>query len=116
MTRAILILAGLSVALGLGGCGDKAATSAPPLPAVTVSKPLQDKVTEWDEYTGRFVPVATVEIRARVSGFIDSLHFKDGQIVKQGDLLFVIDPRPYQLAVDQAKADLDRARAKFDIA
>jgi RND family efflux transporter MFP subunit len=116
MTRAILPLASLSVALALSGCGDKSASSGPPLPAVTVSKPLQDKVTEWDEYTGRFVPVATVEIRARVSGFIDSIHFKDGQIVKQGDLLFVIDPRPYQLAVDQAKADLDRARAKLDIA
>jgi pyruvate/2-oxoglutarate dehydrogenase complex dihydrolipoamide acyltransferase (E2) component len=86
------------------------------LPVVTVSKPLQDKVTEWDEYTGRFVAVATVEIRARVSGFIDSIHFKDGQVVKQGDLLFVIDPRPYRLTVDQAKADLDRTRAKLDIA
>jgi RND family efflux transporter MFP subunit len=100
----------------LSGCDSKPAGSGPPLPVVTVSKPLQDKVTEWDEYTGRFVAVATVEIRARVSGFIDSLHFKDGQLVKQGDLLFVIDPRPYQLAVDQAKADLERARSKLDIA
>ena len=116
MTRSIPISVGLLAALALSGCGDKSASSAPPLPAVTVSKPLQDKVTEWDEYTGRFVAVATVEIRARVSGFIDSIHFKDGQIVKQGDLLFVIDPRPYRLAVDQAKADLDRTRAKLDIA
>jgi multidrug efflux system membrane fusion protein len=116
MTRSVLISVGLLTALALGGCDNKAANSGPPLPAVTVSQPLQQRVTEWDEYTGRFVAVATVEVRARVSGFIDSIHFKDGQIVKQGDLLFVIDPRPYRLAVDQAKADLDRTRAKLDIA
>ena len=84
--------------------------------AVTVSKPLQKTITEWDEYTGRFEAMATVEVRARVSGFIDSIHFRDGQIVKQGDLLFVIDQRPYQIAVEQAKADLERARAKYDVA
>jgi RND family efflux transporter MFP subunit len=81
-----------------------------------VSQPLQKSITEWDEYTGRFTAVETVEIRARVSGFIESIHFQDGQIVKQGDLLFVIDPRPYRIAVEQAKADLERARAKLDIA
>ncbi len=59
---------------------------------------------------------ATVEVRARVSGFIDSIKFKDGQIVKQGDLLFVIDPRPYRLAVEQAKADLERAQVQVEIA
>jgi multidrug efflux system membrane fusion protein len=116
MTRAILMLAGLSAALALSGCDNKPVASAPPPPAVTVSQPLQQRITEWDEYTGRFVAVATVEVRARVSGFIDSLHFKDGQVVKQGDLLFVIDPRPYRLAVDQAKAELDRTRAKLQIA
>jgi multidrug efflux system membrane fusion protein len=116
MTRSTPLSVVLFAALALSGCGDKPASSGPPLPAVTVSKPLQDKVTEWDEYTGRFVPVATVDVRARVSGFIDSIHFKDGQIVKQGDLLFVIDPRPYRLAVDQAKAELERTRAKLDIA
>lgn len=116
MTRAILMLACGLAALGLAGCDNKPAASGPPLPAVTVSKPLQQRITEWDEYTGRFVAVATVEVRARVSGFIDSLHFKDGQIVKQGDLLFIIDQRPYQLAVDQAKAEVGRTRAKLDIA
>ena len=55
----------------------------------------------------------TVEVRARVSGFIDSIHFKEGQVVKQGDLLFVIDPRPYTFAVEQAKADVERAKAKL---
>src|SRR5438067_5796535 len=117
MTRAILLVALLLASPMLAGCdGKPAAGAAPSPPAVTVARPLQKKITEWDEYTGRFIAVETVEVRARVSGFIDSIHFKDGQIVKQGDLLFVIDPRPYRLAVDQAKADLDRTRAKLDIA
>lgn len=108
-----LLLAGL-----LSGCDTKpaASTNPPPLPSVTVSKPIQKSITEWDEYTGRFEALKTVVVRARVSGFIDSIHFKDGQIVKEGDLLFVIDQRPYKLAVDQAKSDLERARAKLDIA
>ena len=101
----------------LAGCdSQQAASSAPPPPPVTVSRPLQKVITEWDEYTGRFTPLASVEVRARVSGFIDSVHFKDGQIVKQGDLLFVIDPRPYQLAVEQSTADVERAEAKLNIA
>jgi multidrug efflux system membrane fusion protein len=101
----------------LAGCDNKpAANAAPPPPPVTVSKPLQKQITEWDEYTGRFEALATVDIRARVSGFIDSIHFRDGQIIKQGDLLFVIDPRPYKLAVDQSKSDLERARSKLEIA
>ena len=100
----------------LAGCGQQPAASAPPLPQVTVAKPIQKKITEWDEYTGRFEAVATVEVRARVSGFVDSIHYSDGQIVKQGDLLFVIDQRPYKLAVDQSKADVERAKAKLEIA
>ena len=117
MIRVLLLYAGILATQLLTGCDNKpAASSGPGLPAVTVSRPVQQKITEWDEYTGRFVAVQTVEIRARVSGFIDSIHFKDGQIVKQGDLLFVIDPRPYRLAVEQATADRDRARAKLAIA
>jgi membrane fusion protein, multidrug efflux system len=111
------LYAGILAPQLLTGCDNKpAASSGPGLPAVTVSLPVQQKITEWDEYTGRFVAVKTVEIRARVSGFIDSIHFKDGQIIKQGDLLFIIDPRPYRLAVEQATADRDRARAKLAIA
>ena len=117
MIRVLLLYAGILATQLLTGCDNKPAASAGPgLPAVTVSRPVQQKITEWDEYTGRFVAVKTVEIRARVSGFIDSIHFKDGQIVKQGDLLFIIDPRPYRLAVEQATADRDRARAKLAIA
>lgn len=117
MTRAILLGSMLLFAHVVVGCDSKpAVSSAPPAPPVTVARPLQKTITEWDEYTGRFTAVEVVEVRARVSGFIDSIHFQEGQIVKQGDLLFVIDPRPYKLAVEQAKADLERAKAKLEIA
>jgi multidrug efflux system membrane fusion protein len=117
MTRAIALGSILLVAQLLAGCDGKPAAGAPPPPpSVTVARPLQKTITEWDEYTGRFTPLESVEVRARVSGFIDSVHFKEGQMVKQGDLLFVIDPRPYRLAVEQAKADVDRAQAKLEIA
>lgn len=110
---AIVLLAG-----GLAGCDNKQTSNAapPPPPSVTVSQPLQKTITEWDEYTGRFEALATVDVRARVSGFIDSIHFNDGQILRQGDLLFVIDPRPYRLAVEQARADVERAQSKLEIA
>jgi RND family efflux transporter MFP subunit len=100
----------------LAGCGDKPPAASAAAPPVTVARPLQKKITEWDEYTGRFTAVNTVEIRARVSGYIDTVDFKDGQLVKQGDLLLVIDPRPYRFAVEQSKADLERANAKLEIA
>src|SRR5258708_1660348 len=116
MSRMALLGVLLLAADVLAGCGDKPPAASAVPPPVTAARPLQKKITEWDEYTGRFTAVETVEIRARVSGFIDSIHFKDGQPVKQGDLLFVIDQRPYKLAVDQAKADVERAKAKLDLA
>ena len=117
MMRGIFLSLLLFAAQALVGCdGKPAASSVPPPPSVAVACPLQKVINEWDEFTGRFTAVETVEVRARVSGFIDSIHFKEGQIVKQGDLLFVIDPRPYRIAVEQAKADVDRAKAKLDIA
>ena len=123
MTRALVSRAIISAALLLAaqlltGCDNKPAANAaaPPAPPVTVARPLQKAITEWDEYTGRFTALESVEIRARVSGFIDSVKFNEGQMVKQGDLLFVIDQRPYKLAVEQAKADVERAKAKLEIA
>src|SRR6201991_3173295 len=110
-------LASVLLFVVVAGCDNKqAGNTPPPPPSVTVSRPLQKEITEWDEYTGRFEALATVDVRARVSGFIDSIHFNDGQIVKQGDLLFVIDPRPYRLVVEQAKADVERAQSKLEIA
>ena len=116
MTRGILLAFLLLTATALSGCDGKPAASSAPPPSVLVSRPLQKIITEWDEYTGRFEAVNAVEVRARVSGFINSVHFKEGQIVNQGDLLFIIDPRPYRIAVEQAKADVERAKAKLDIA
>ena len=114
--RATLPVALAVAALALGGCDRKPTAAAPPPPPVTVAHPLQKNITEWDEYTGRFQAVNTVEVRARVSGFIDSVHVNEGQVVKEGDLLFVIDQRPFRLAVEQAMADVERAQAKLEIA
>jgi RND family efflux transporter MFP subunit len=89
---------------------------APPVqapPTVEVATPLSQRVADWDDYSGRFEPVDAVEVRPRVSGAIESVHFTDGQIVKQGDLLFVIDPRPYAAEVAQAKAQVAGARAQL---
>src|SRR4051812_37395043 len=79
----------------LAGCGEgtKPPAAQPP-PAVTVTKPTKRTIVDQDEYVGRFVPVGAVEVRARVSGYLDQVHFVDGQIVKEGDLLFTIDKRP----------------------
>jgi RND family efflux transporter MFP subunit len=92
----------------------QAAPAAPP--PVTVSAPVQKEVTEWDEYTGQFAAVDYVEIRARVSGYLTEIHFTDGQIVNKGDLLFVIDPRPYEIELQQAEAQLATASASLDLA
>jgi RND family efflux transporter MFP subunit len=87
------------------------ATPAPP--KVTVSQPLSREVTEWEEYTGRLEAVESVEVRARVSGYLQSVNFTDGGVVKKGDLLFVIDPRPYQAELQRARAELAVAIARF---
>jgi RND family efflux transporter MFP subunit len=86
--------------------------AAAPLPVVTTSRPVVSDVIEWDEYTGRFEAVASVEIRARVSGYVDQIAFTDGQSVKKGDLLFVIDPRPFERVLATAMAELEQARTK----
>lgn len=112
-------LVALGMAAFLAACNESSSDqgqSAPPPPSVTVASPLVKKITEWDEFTGRYEATATVEVRARVSGYLQSINFADGAMVKQGDLLFVIDPRPYQALVDQAKADLTNAEARLDLA
>ena len=87
--------------------------AAPPPPTVTVAKPVQRTIVDQDEYVGRFVAVESVEIRSRVSGYLDKIHFKDGEIVKQGDLLFTIDRRPFQNTLDQARANLAQVKASL---
>ncbi len=88
----------------------------PPAPGVTVAQPIAKRITTWDEYSGRFEAVQTVEVRPRVSGFVDKIHFKDGQIVKAGDPLFTIDPRPFEIAAESARAEIARARAQVALA
>ena len=88
--------------------------TAGPLPVVTVSQPAAREIVEWDEYTGRFDAVEFVEIRARVAGYLDTVHFTDGQLVRKGDLLFTVDPRPFERAVEQARAEVAQAQTKID--
>jgi RND family efflux transporter MFP subunit len=93
-------------------CGRPAPPPEVP-PAVEVATPLSQRVADWDDYSGRFEAVDAVEVRPRVSGAIESVHFQDGQLVKQGELLFVIDPRPYAAQLAHAKAQLAGARAQL---
>jgi RND family efflux transporter MFP subunit len=74
------------------------------------------EITEWDEFTGRLAAIDTVEVRPRVSGYLESVHFKEGQIVKKGDLLFVIDPRPFRAVLAAAEADVRGAQTRVEIA
>jgi multidrug efflux system membrane fusion protein len=105
------------VALAFGLSSTQApAADGPPPPQVTVAHPKAKSVPRWDEYTGRFEPLQQVEVRPRVSGAIDTINFVDGQFVKEGDLLYVIDPRPYEIAVDLAKADVAKAQAQVAVA
>lgn len=109
----------LAAALVAGGCRDSSSavkSGAVVKPAVSVAEPIARKVNEWDEFTGRLVSPETVDVRARVSGYIDKVHFKEGGEVAQGGLLFTIDPRPYQAVVDRLKAELGGARARAELA
>lgn len=106
----------LALALALAGCGQPTAQQqgAPPPPQVTVANPTSANVTDTDEYVGRFVAIDEVNVRARVSGYLDKIGFTDGQMVKEGDVLFTIDQRPFKIAVDQAQANLAQAKANLD--
>lgn len=106
-------------ALGLAACDQRtpqAAPAPPPPPQVTVAKPVTKTVADQDEYVGRFVAVDAVEVRARVSGYLHAIHFRDGQMVKKGDPLFTIDRRPFQVALEQARANLAQAKANLAFA
>ena len=112
-----LILASLALLSPLlAGCGSNPApaqNAAPPPPTVTIAKPEKRTITDQDEYVGRFVAVDSVEVRSRLSGYLAAIHFTDGQMVKKGDLLFTIDRRPFQIVLDQARANLAQARANL---
>jgi RND family efflux transporter MFP subunit len=99
--------------LTLAGCGQDSQQGGPPPPTVTVANPVARTVIDQDEYVGRFVAVNSVEIRARLSGYLAEIHFQDGQMVKKGDLLFTIDRRPFEIALEQMRANLAQARANL---
>ena len=103
----------LALATLVASCGERQPQGGPPPPAVTVAKPIKRTVFDFDEYVGRFAAINSVEVRARVSGYLEGLHFKDGQMVKQGDLLFTIDKRPFQNTLDQARANLVQAQSNL---
>ncbi len=118
-TRSLRGLAPLIVllAITLSGCGDKPpAQAAAAPPPVTVAQPTKRTVTDWDEFTGRFEAVEEVQVRARVGGFVTSVEFRDGAIVRAGDLLYVIDSRPFEAVALQADGQLSDARAKAELA
>lgn len=116
--KALLFPSLTIVALGLASCGKPAGgppMQMPPM-AVTIAHPVKQKVTEWDEYTGRLDAVESVSLYSQVTGYLQSVHFKDGTEVKKGDLLFQIDPRPFQAVLDQATAQKDRAQVQLTLA
>jgi multidrug efflux system membrane fusion protein len=105
------------LAVSLSGCGDKPpqqAAAAPP--PVTVAQPTKRTVTDWDEFTGRFDAVDEVQVRARVGGFVTNVEFRDGAFVNTGDLLYIIDSRPFEAVAEQAEGQLSDARAKGELA
>ncbi len=116
LKRLLTVAAFAAVSLIVVDCSKSTANkSAPPLP-VNVVTVVEKEVNEWDEFTGRLDPVESVEVRPRVSGYITEIHFEAGAIVKKGDLLYVIDPRPYQADFDRAKAEVDRMDAQLKLA
>ncbi len=113
------------LALAIAGCGSKGGGASGPggpggpggaPPPVTVATPLVKPIVDWDDYVGRFEAKQSVEVRPRVSGYVERIAFRDGQFARPGDLLFVIDPRPFVAALNQAKAEAQRARAAAELA
>jgi RND family efflux transporter MFP subunit len=111
------VIAVASAAVLLTGCTSEATTGAAPAPTqISVADALERNVTQWDEFTGRLEAVESVEVRPRVTGYIESVNFSEGSLVNKGDLLFVIDPRPYRAELAKAEAELTRATARVELA
>lgn len=106
----------VAAAIVLAGCRGRGDAPTKPPPSVSVAHPVVQTILEWDEYTARLAAIESVEVRPRVNGYLASIHFADGGIVKAGDLLFVIDPRPYEAVLARARADLALAEARLDLA
>jgi multidrug efflux system membrane fusion protein len=111
---AVAVMAALAAGCDQSPTQASAKKGPAPLPSVSVARPIEREIAEWDEYTGRFDATETVEVRARVSGYLDQVKFKDGQQVARGAILFAIDPRPFERALDQARAELFAATTKVE--
>jgi RND family efflux transporter MFP subunit len=107
-------LAGVLTLTAVAGCDQKPAPQTPPPAKVTVAKPVEREVIDWDEYTGYLAAVETVELRARVGGFVEKADFQEGQFVNEGQVLFEIDPQPYQAELDKATAQVGQAEAQYE--
>ena len=114
MTRTTILLSLLSL-LALDGCSKAPPPEQGP-PEVTVAKVISKRIKDWDEFSGRFQAIDTVEIRPRASGYIEQVLFTEGQFVKKDDVLVIIDPRPYQADYDRAKAGLELAKSQHELA
>jgi len=114
--RLLALLPALALAAWLAGCSEEEAQqgAAPPPPAVEVAKPIVKEIVEDDEYIGRFDAMDRVELRARVDGYLDEIHFTDGDLVQKDQLLFTIDQRPFQARLAQAQADVNSSQAVVD--
>lgn len=111
-----IVLAGLLAGCNPAATSVQAPKAAPPPPKVTVAEPVKRLVAQEDEYVGRFVAVDTVEVRARVSGYLDAINFRDGEMVEKGAPLFTIDERTFKITLDQARANLEQAKANLALA
>jgi RND family efflux transporter MFP subunit len=109
-------IVGVVFAAFAASCGEPAPPVEPPPAKVGVARPVERNVVEWDEYTARLEAVDAVEVRARVSGYLEAVRFADGEMVHEGDVLFIIDPRPYQATMNRAAAELALAKAQLVLA
>ena len=117
--RKLIFALMIATAPALAACGQgqsQPRPAAPAPPTVTVAKPVGKLLADQDEYVGRFVALESVEVRARVFGYLEAIHFRDGQIVRKGDLLFTIDRRPFEATLAQAQASLAQAQANLAFA
>ncbi len=116
MRRLKIAAVSVMVTGALYGCSQRSEAQGPAAPPVTVATPLHQKVVDWDEFTGRFEAVETVDVRARVGGYVQAVHFRDGQMIQKGQLLFTLDPRPAQAALAQARAQVAQMQAQATLA
>jgi len=118
MKRSVKTLAVATMAAGLIACGGEGGPGGPQIPpaAVSVAEVIQRSITDWDDFTGRVEAVDHIEIRPRVAGYLDAIHFREGGVVSAGDLLFTIDDREYTATVNVARANLERAQTRVELA